>query len=329
MIDLAGARRFLVVGGAGFIGSHFVEHLLASPGVRSVVAYDNLSSGSRTFVDPHLQDARFQLVEADVRDFDRLKTCSSEADVVIHLASNPDIARAAQEPTVDFDDGTALTNLVLEAARLGGVGCVLYASGSGVYGEVGDLVVREDHGPLLPISTYGASKLAGEALLASYCHMFGLRGRAFRFANVVGPRQTHGVGYDFLRRLLKDAGELRILGDGTQSKPYIHVHDIVAAVLLTLTAETQVYQVYNVAPIDHLTVREIADLTVGVLGRDPGSVVYQFTGGDRGWKGDVPVVRLDTARIRGLGWRPRYSSGEAMVSALRAMRTEVERTAVP
>lgn len=328
MIDLGQARRFLIVGGAGFIGSHFVEQLLSLPAVESVIAYDNLSSGGRTSLKPNAGDGRFRLVEADVRHFDRLKTCCQEADVVIHLASNPDIARAAKVPAVDFDDGTALTNLVLEAARLGGVGRVLYASGSGVYGEVGDLVVGEDHGPLLPISTYGASKLAGEALLAAYCHMFGLRGRAFRFANVVGPRQTHGVGYDFLRRLLKDPTELRILGDGRQSKPYIHVDDIVSAVLLALAAEDPTYQVYNVAPTDHLTVREIADLTVEVLGLDPGAVAYRFTGGDRGWRGDVPVVRLDTARIRRLGWRPRYSSREAMRAALLAMRAEVEGSAV-
>lgn len=323
-MELGEARRFLIVGGAGFIGSHFVERLLSLSTVESVLAYDNLSSGSRGHLKPHAGDARLRLVEADVRDLDQLKRCCQEADVVIHLASNPDIARAAELPTVDFDDGTALTNLVLEAARLGGVRSVLYASGSGVYGDVGDLVVSEDHGPLLPISTYGASKLAGEALLAAYCHLFGLRGRAFRFANVVGPRQTHGVGHDFLRRLLENPAELRILGDGGQSKPYIHVHDIVEAVLLTLTAEPRAYRVYNVAPTDHLTVREIADLAVEVLGRDPQTVEYRYSGGDRGWRGDVPVVRLDSTRMRSLGWRPRYSSREAMMSALRAMRAEVD-----
>lgn len=329
MIDLGAARNFVVVGGAGFIGSHFVQHLLSRPEVESVVAYDNLSSGSKSFLEPHVGDARFRLVEADIREFDVLEGCCRGADVIVHLASNPDIARAATEPTVDFDDGTALSNLVLEAARVTGVRCVLYASGSGVYGEVGDLVVTENHSPLVPISTYGASKLAGEALLAAYCHMFGLQGRAFRFANVVGPRQTHGVGYDFVRRLLKDPSQLRILGDGAQSKPYIHVDDIVAAVLLTLTAETEAYQVYNVAPADHLTVREIADLAASVLGLDPESIAYQFTGGDRGWKGDVPVVRLDTTRIRRLGWRPRHSAREAMVEALCAMRAEVEGSVIP
>lgn len=326
--DLSEARRFVIVGGAGFIGSHFVEHLLSLYAVESVVVYDNLSSGSRAHLEGHAGDARLRVVEADVRDFDLLMSCCRGVDVVIHLASNPDIARAAELPTVDFDDGTALTNLVLEAARLGGARSVLYASGSGVYGDLGDLVVTEDHGPLLPISTYGASKLAGEALLAAYCHMFGLRGRAFRFANVVGPRQTHGVGHDFLRRLLVNPTELRILGDGGQSKPYIHVHDIVEAVLLTLTAETRAYQVYNVAPTDHLTVREIADLTVQVLGLDPKTVAYRFSGGDRGWSGDVPIVRMDTARMRGLGWSPRYSSRQAMTSALRAMRAEVQGSAV-
>ena len=152
--------------------------------------------------------------------------------VVIHLASNPDIARAATDPDIDFRQGTCLTNNVLEAMRLSGTMNILYASGSGVYGELGELEASEDHGPLIPISTYAASKLAGETLISAYCYMFELSARVFRFGNVVGPRQTHGVGFDFLRRLLSDPSKLRILGDGTQSKSYIHVHDVVEAVLL-------------------------------------------------------------------------------------------------
>src|SRR6185437_9048915 len=148
-----------------------------------------------------------------------------------HLASNPDIARAATEPEIDFYQGTVLTNNVVEAMRRAGVSRILYASGSGVYGEIGDTEAQEDFGPLIPVSTYGASKLAGEALISSYCSMFGLTACIFRFGNVVGPRQTHGVGFDFVRRLAADPTELRILGDGQQSKSYVHVSDVISAVL--------------------------------------------------------------------------------------------------
>lgn len=320
-----GRRRFVVVGGAGFIGSHFVDRLLGPPETESVVVYDNFSSGQRWHLAPHLEDARLDVIEADARDIPGLVAAMSGSEVVIHLASNPDIARAVTEPTVDFDSGTLLSNCVVEAARQAGVPIVLYASGSGVYGDVGDLLVAEDHSPLLPISTYGASKLAGEALLTSYAFMFGLRGRAFRFANVVGPRQTHGVGFDFIRRLLGTASELPILGDGTQSKPYIHVDDVVSAVLLTLEVDRdRPYQVFNVATTDHLSVTEIADIAVAVAGRARRSVTYRYAGGDRGWKGDVPIVRLNSERIRQLGWAPQRTSRGAMEAALVAMRAEVE-----
>lgn len=319
-----GRRRFIVVGGAGFIGSHFVDRLLGSAQTERVVVYDNFSSGQRWHLAAHGRDARLEVVPADARDLSRLVGAMKGSEVAIHLASNPDIARAVSEPTIDFDNGTLLSNCVLEGARQAGVPIILYASGSGVYGDVGDRVVDEDYAPMLPISTYGASKLAGEALLTSYAFMFGLMGRAFRFANVVGPRQTHGVGYDFIRRLLGSTSELTILGDGTQSKPYIHVHDVVTAVLLTLSAGTEAsYQVFNVATTDHLSVAEIADLAVAVAGRPAGSVTYRFTGGDRGWKGDVPIVRLDSTRIHQLGWTPERTSRDAMEAALVAMRSEV------
>lgn len=319
-----GRRRFVVVGGAGFIGSHFVDRLLGSGETERVTVYDNFSSGQRWHLAAHRLDTRLEVVEADARELPRLVEAMKGSDVVIHLASNPDIARAVSEPTIDFDNGTLLSNCVLEAARRAGVPIILYASGSGVYGDVGDQVVGEDHAPMLPISTYGASKLAGEALLTSYAFMFGLVGRAFRFANVVGPRQTHGVGYDFIRRLVTSTSELTILGDGTQSKPYIHVDDVVTAVLLTLeTGAAPPYQVFNVATTDHLSVAEIADMAVAVAARPAGSITYRFTGGDRGWKGDVPIVRLDSTRIRKLGWAPERSSREAMEAALVAMRSEV------
>jgi UDP-glucose 4-epimerase len=243
---------------------------------------------------------------------------------VIHLASNPDIARAATEPEIDFYEGTLLTNNVLEAMRRVGVERLLYASGSGVYGDLGEIEANEDYGPLIPVSTYGASKLAGEALISSYCHMFGLTACAFRFGNVVGPRQTHGVGYDFIRRLIVDPTHLRILGNGAQSKSYIHVSDVISAVLLANELSKPKFQAFNVATGDYITVKEIADIAVEVL-KLKQVPVYEFTGGDRGWKGDVPVVRLNTERIKRLGWRCRYDTRTALQRSLQSLASD-ERT---
>jgi UDP-glucose 4-epimerase len=319
---LTSAQRFFVVGGAGFIGSHFVDRLLADPETEAVTVYDNFSSGRHWHLEPHAGDERLRVVEADVKDYATLGGAMRGHDVVVHLASNPDIARAATEPAIDFDEGTYLTHLVLEAAREASVPRLLYASGSGVYGDLGETEAHEDWGPLIPVSTYGASKLAGEALIASYCFMFGLTARVFRFGNVVGPHQTHGVGFDFVRSLLEDGSALRILGDGSQSKSYIHVADVIDAVL-TAHASDGDYEVYNVATDDYITVREIADLAVECVGLEPGETRYEFTGGARGWKGDIPVVRLNTDRIRALGWRCRRGSREALKESMTALVEEV------
>jgi UDP-glucose 4-epimerase len=293
--------RYLIVGGAGFIGSHFTDHLLADSSVTAVTLFDNFSSGRAWHFEAHLSDPRLRVVRGDVGDLSRLANAMIGHDVVIHLASNPDIARAATEPEVDFYQGTLLTNNVVEAMRRTGVGRILYASGSGIYGDLGEIEAHEDHGPLVPISTYGASKLAGEALVSAYCAMFGLSGCALRFGNVVGPHQTHGVGYDFVRRLLADPTRLNILGDGNQSKSYIHVSDIVSAVLHAHRFCPKDFEAYNVATGDYITVTQIAKLAVDCLGL-PVAPHFEYSGGDRGWKGDIPIVRLNTDRIRELGW---------------------------
>jgi UDP-glucose 4-epimerase len=295
--------RWFIVGGAGFVGSHFVDELLRRPGTEAVTVFDNFVSGHRWHLAHHDADGRLAVVTGNVQDADALTTAMDGHDGVIHLASNADIARAMVDPDVDFVEGTVLTRGVVEAMRVTGASLLLYASGSGVYGDLGDLAVREDYGPLVPVSTYGASKLAGEALIAAYVAMFDLTGYAFRFGNVVGARQTHGVGYDFVRRLLDDPTRLSILGDGTQSKSYIHISDIVRAVLMTPERAAGPFEAFNVATGDYATVREIADLTVEALGLAPDSVEYVYSGGRRGWKGDVPVVRLNTDRIQALGWR--------------------------
>jgi UDP-glucose 4-epimerase len=313
------STRYAVVGGAGFIGGHAVDRLLGRAEVTKVTIYDNFSSGREWHHAHHATDTRLSVVRGDVKDLDSLTSALRGHDTVIHLASNPDIARAATEPDIDFWEGTFLTNQVVEAMRRAEVPTLLYASGSGVYGDIGAVEACEDHSPLEPVSTYGASKLSGEVLIAAYCHMFGLRGRAFRFGNVVGPRQTHGVGFDFVRRLLAEPAELQILGDGSQSKSYIHVDDVLNAVFMAETAGDAPFGVFNVATGDYVTVTEIATLAMKVVGLNPATVKLVYSGGDRGWKGDVPVVRINTERIRKLGWSNDRLSAGALEAAMAAM----------
>ena len=318
-------RRFFIVGGAGFIGSHFCDHLLSDEKIERVTVFDNFSSGRHWHIAHHLNDKRFAVVQAEVTDLPKLIDAMSGHDVVIHLASNPDIAKAAIEPTIDFDQGTALTNNVIEAMRLSKVNTILYASGSGVYGDTGTNVVDEDFSPMLPISTYGASKLACEVLIASYCFMFDMRACAFRFGNVVGSRQTHGVGFDFVRRLRAEPTQLSILGDGSQTKYYVHVSDVIAGVMRALNHAEKKFNVFNLATGDVITVKEIAALACNVLGLSVSDVSFRYAGGDRGWKGDVPIIKLDTTRIKSLGWQCKNSSKEAMLRALESLLNESEK----
>ncbi len=313
--------RVFVSGGAGFIGSHLVRHLSTQQGVTGIVVFDNFSSGQEKFL-PLDGKSPVTVVRGDLKDAGAVKAAMDGCDTVFHLAANPDIAKAIAYPEIDFWEGTYLTQNVLEAMRCAGVNCIIYTSGSGVYGESGSTAFREDYGPCIPISTYGASKLACEGLIAAYCHLFEMKGLSFRFANVVGPRQTHGVGFDFVRRLRQDPHRLRILGNGKQSKSYIHVDDVLTAIFTARAHSKGRFDIYNVATDDYITVDEIADIAVEESGLRPSEVRYEYSGGDRGWKGDVPLVRFDVAKAKRLGWKAQRSSSTAMRDAIRAMITE-------
>jgi len=308
--------KYFIVGGAGFIGSHLVRRLLAQPDV-SITIFDNFSSGRMWRLGDAVNSPYLKIVRGDVKETKPLMDAMNGHDHVFHFASNPDIAKAVTQPDIDFWEGTYLTQSVVEAMRQSGVKKLTYASGSGVYGDTGQTAVFEDYAPLLPISTYGASKLAGEALICAYCHMFGLTGMAFRFANVVGPRQSHGVCYDFILRLLNDPTQLRILGDGSQSKSYIYVEDVLDAMLLVAAQQKEDFSYHNVATEDYLTVKEIADLVAARLNLK--QVNYQFTGGDRGWKGDVPIVRFDSSKLRARGWTNRRTTRQAIIDSIDSM----------
>lgn len=312
--------RVIVVGGAGFIGSHVTDALLADPRTTRLTLYDNFSSGQEWHYADHAEDPRLEVVRGDANDLPALCEAMAGHDLVIHLASNPDIAAAMTNPAIDFDQGTLITHHVVEAMRRTGVSRIGYSSGSGVYGDLGEVEATEDHGPLIPVSTYGASKLAGETLISAYAYMFDMQGVAFRNGNVVGRRQTHGVGFDFVRRLRANPTELTVLGNGTQSKSYILATDVVSAFLAALDADVDApFRAYNVATGDYVTVREIAELAVEVVGLERESVDVRYGTESRGWKGDVPVVRLNTDRIQALGWRPSTGSAGALRSSMQAM----------
>jgi UDP-glucose 4-epimerase len=313
-------EQVIIVGGAGFIGSHFTDALLADATTSRVTLYDNFSSGQEWHYAHHVGDSRLRVVRGEANHQEALVQAMEGHDLVIHLASNPDIAAAMTNPAVDFDDGTMITFNVVEAMRRTGVPRIAYASGSGVYGDLGETEATEDHGPLIPVSTYGASKLAGEVLISSYAHMFDSRGLVFRFGNVVGRRQTHGVGFDFVRRLRASPHELTVLGNGTQSKSYVLVTDVVDAVLMAVDADLDLpFRAFNVATGDYVTVREIVDLALETLGLSTDVTDVRYGVESRGWKGDVPVVRIDTARIRALGWNPSTGSAGALRHSMQAM----------
>ena len=315
------AVKYFVTGGAGFIGAHLVNHLIdATPS--SVTVFDNFSTGRKWAFGDRINDPRLVIVERDIRDQAALTRVIAGHDIVYHFAANSDIARAATEPAIDFLNGTLLTHNVLEAMRETGVRRILFTSGSGVYGDVPAVPIPEEYSKTRPISTYGACKLASESMISAYCHMFEITGTAFRFANVVGPHQTHGVAYDFMRRLAKNPARLKIFGDGQQTKPYIHIDDVIAALQLMQRCQLVGYDVFNVGTNDSLTVRDVADIVVERMGLT--NVRYDFTGGERGWKADVPVYKLDSRKIRNGGWSSRRNSREAVTAAVDSMLQDLK-----
>ncbi len=308
--------KYFITGGAGFIGGHVTDHLLANRDCE-VTVYDNFSTGRREHLARWKTDKRLKVVEADACDEGKITAALKGHDFVYHFAANSDIARAQIDPGIDFRNGTIPTHNVLEAMRKNNVKRIVFTSGSGVYGEVGKEPVAELYDRMIPVSTYGACKLACESLISAYSFMFDMMGTVFRFANVVGPRQTHGVAYDFINRLHADPARLKIFGDGTQCKPYIHIEDVIAAFTLMEAQQTSGYDVFNVGTEDQLTVKDVADLVCERLKLK--NVRYEFTGGSRGWKADVPFYRLNTAKIRSRGWCNKRNSREAVQAAIDAM----------
>ena len=317
--------KAFISGGAGFIGSHLLRRLLRDTEIRGVIVFDNFSSGQRSYLEEFVSDARLRVVEGDLKDLAAVRSAMDGSSVVYHLAANPDIAKAVTQPDIDFWEGTYLTQNVLEAMRLTDVRRIFYTSGSGVYGEDPEVAFKETYGPACHLDLWSEQACLRRSYLCllSHVRMFG---RAFRFANVVGPRQTHGVGYDFARRLKDDPSRLRILGDGSQSKSYIHVEDVLDAIWIAGMPIIARFDIFNVATDDYITVNEIADIAVEESGLAPRDVRYEFTGGDRGWKGDVPIVRFDVAKIKSTGWKAQRNSAAAVRDSIRAMIAQISKT---
>jgi len=307
--------KALVTGGAGFIGSHLVDALMERG--YHVIVLDNLSSGRLNNIGRWFDSRNFKFFRVDLRLFSDVLNVirDEEIDVIFHLAANPSVRIGERTPGELFEDNVITTYSVLELARLKDVKAVIFTSSSTVYGDAKVLPTGEEC-VLEPISVYGATKVAGEAMVSAYAYTFGLKGLSLRLANIVGSRCHHGVIYDFIMKLSKNAKELEILGDGTQKKSYLHVSDCIRAILMTTEVHlksNRIYDVFNVGNDDWITVKEIADIISKVMGLK--EVTYRFTGGvdgGRGWRGDVKFMLLSTEKLKRLGWRPRLSSRKAV-----------------
>ncbi len=309
--------KTLVTGGAGFIGSRLVGRLLAQGD--DVWVVDDFSLGRRENLAQWGAEKRLRIAEMDCRSREfAAHVTDARPQRIFHLAANSDIPRGINDPTTDLERTFLTTFSTLEAMRHAGTRELVLASTSAIYGDCpGEL--GEDHGPLAPISLYGAAKLASEAYVSAYCHLFGMRCWAFRFPNVAGPNLTHGVIYDFARKLMHDRSRLVVLGDGTQTKPYLDVDDLLDAIFLAMERRPEPLATYNVAGEGMTSVREIAEMVRDAAA--PGAAIEYGTG-PRGWPGDVPTFKYDTTKITALGWRPTKTSAQAVAGAVAA---EVER----
>jgi UDP-glucose 4-epimerase len=312
--------RYFVTGGAGFIGSNIVDRLLAIP-ENSVTVYDNLSSGRREFLAQHHNDDRFKFIEADLLNLDKLLESVAGHDMVIHIAANADVRMGVEVTDIDLKNGVRVTYNVLESMRKTGVKKIAFSSSSTVYGEANIIPTPEDYGPLIPISLYGASKLGAEAFITSFAYSFDMQAWIFRFANIIGHRGTHGVIIDFIKKLQKNPAELEILGDGQQQKSYLLVDECIDSILYAIEHANERVNIFNLGSTDHISVKRIAEIIVEEMKLE--NVEFKFTGGSRGWTGDVPKMLLATEKIRGLGWQGKLNSEGALRQAIKHTLNEI------
>jgi UDP-glucose 4-epimerase len=299
----------LITGGAGFIGSQLADNLLQQG--HKVTTIDNLSWGKKDFLAHNLTNNDYTFLLADLLDRASLRDkFPAGVDVVFHLAANSDIMRGTVEPEIDLNNTTIATFNLLDVMRWHEVKQIFFISGSGVYGDVGETFTDENFSPLLPISMYGATKLSAEAMISAFVNLYEMQAWILRPANIIGPRATHGVIYDLINKLKANPRTLSVFGDGQQSKSYLYVDDLISAINLVWAKSREPINIFNVSSNTYITVREIAEIVIESMNLSDTEVLY--AGGARGWKGDVPVVRLDTSRIEALGWSTRFTSREAV-----------------
>lgn len=314
-------KKVMVTGAAGFIGSHLVDRLLEMG--CSVLGIDNLSSGRMDFLSSALKNRGFKFIKYDILKDKGLEEYMEGVSMVFHLAANPDVRIGAQNSSVHLEQNILGTYLVLEAMKDSGVPAMIFTSTSTVYGEADRVPTPEDYGPLVPISLYGGSKLAAEAMISAYAHTFDMRAVLYRFANVIGPRSTHGVIHDFVEKLRKNPDELEILGSepGTR-KSYVHIDDTIEGIIHGVHASQDRVEIYNIGSEDMTDVKTIADIVSQEMGLKP---EYRWTGGvdgGRGWKGDVKLMHLDISKLKARGWEPKMNSSEAVRATVREMLSE-------
>jgi UDP-glucose 4-epimerase len=304
--------KIVVTGAAGFIATNLIPRLLEAG--YEVHGIDNFFLGKREFVERSLGHRRFHFHEIDLLDRERVVELFAmiNADRVWHLAANSDISYGTKYTDFDLKGGTLVTYNVLEAMRRTGAKQLIFSSSGAVYGEPAVMPTPENYGPIFPISLYAASKVACETLVTAFVHNYDMRCWIYRFGNIVGPNPTHGVIHDFVLRLRENPGELVVLGDGTQSKPYVYVADCIDGIEFGVAHAHDAVNCYNLAVNDHTSVTEIAEWTIEAMGIERKSIDVKYGTGPRGWKGDVPQVKLDTCRMTKLGWKPKLSSRESV-----------------
>jgi UDP-glucose 4-epimerase len=316
-------KRVLVTGGAGFIGSHVVDGLV-DEGLE-VRVLDNLSSGSLDNLVHHEGDLRVEVVVEDLKKVEDVVKAVEGVDVVFHFAANPEVRVSTTNPQIHFNENVVATFNLLEAMRRKGVGEMVFASSSSVYGEPDEIPVSEE-ALIRPVSVYGASKAACESLVHAYSKLYGIKAVILRYANVVGPRLKHGVVYDFVVKLSRNPSELEVLGDGKQVRSYIHVSDAVEATMIAWRKSGDYFEVYNVASEDWITVDEVADEVMKAMGLRGVRKVYRPVLHGVGWPGDVKRIALKMDKLKALGFKPRYNSKEAVRLTVRALLNQQSRS---
>lgn len=307
-------RKHAITGGAGFIGSHLCEVLLEQG--HSVTVVDSMNHGQAEWLQGIRSHPHFCFRQADVRDTAAVCETIRGADMVWHLAANTNMVVGAEATRVDLENGIIATHSLLEAMKAAGVRNLLFASSGAVYGDIERPPAREEYGPLLPVSLYGACKLAAEGLISAYCSLFNINAWMFRFGNVLGARMSHGVIYDFIHKLKKDPAQLEILGDGTAEKNYILVEEVIDGMLFAFEHKPQTFcEVFNLGSPSTTLVTDIANIVIEEM--ELPEVRRHFTGGARGWPGDQPRVYMDVDKMRRLGWSTRHTSNQAVRIATR------------